>query len=148
MARKALVTCVLLIGCGVGGCGGGRRSPAPAVQRLVPGPPSAYTAIRVVTGERTAPVPGALAAEVAPLLVARVFTPTESPASYGLVAPVAHVVYVARGGGRIDVALGAATFDRHFLYARRTGQAAIALVAASVADQLLALIGVSQAPPP
>lgn len=127
------------------GCGTSHQPapPAPpAVPVLVPGPPAAYTSIDVTAGGRSVPVPAAIRADLAPLLVARVFPPGEPAAGYGLDHPLAHLTYRSADGTTIDVALGSPTFDRHFVYARRAGQANVALLASSVADPLLATVGV------
>jgi hypothetical protein len=138
---RRLASAVVAIG--LVGCG---SSPAPrpaGVVTLAAGPASAYTSIAVVVGDRSVPVPDALRPQVAPLLGARAFTPDEPLSAYGLDRPAAHLRYVRSGGTAIDIAFGATTFDHHFVYAQRSGQAAVALVAASVADPLLVLAGVA-----
>jgi len=142
--------CLVLAGAGsLAGCSGS-APPAPpllAVVALVPGPPSAYANIAVVGAGQATPVPAASLPEVAPLLVARVFSPGGSLAPFGLGRPRAHLHYLRPDGTTVDVALGDPTFDRHFLYAQRAGAPTVALVAASVADPLLALVGVHVPPP-
>jgi hypothetical protein len=122
-------------------------APPPPVVVLVPGPPSAYRSVTVVRGGIGVPVPAALRPDVAPLVVARVFSAGATLAAFGLDRPSADLHYRRPDGSSVDVDLGGPTFDHHFVYARRTGQADVALVAASVADPLLALVGVSVPPP-
>jgi hypothetical protein len=148
--RTACAAVVLVVAGGrLAGCSGTTPpdTKASPVAALVAGPASAYASVVVAGGNRQAPVPPSLLDEVAPLLVARVFDPAESPGTFGLDHPRAHVVYRRRDGTTIDVALGAPTFDRHFVYAQRSGQPTVALVAASVADRLLVLVGVDVSPP-
>jgi hypothetical protein len=147
--RAACAALVLVVAGGaLAGCSGTTPPVVkpPPVAALVAGPASAYASVAVAGGDREAPVPASLLGEVAPLLVARVFDPAESPGTFGLDHPRAHVVYRRQDGTTIDVALGALTFDDHFVYARRAGQPTVALVAASVADPLLALVGIEASP--
>jgi hypothetical protein len=149
-ARWIAGASVVLAGAGwLGGCSGSASSPPPpaAIVALVPGPASAYASIAVVGSGSPTPVPPAWRTDVAPLLVARVFSPGGSLAPFGLRQPRAYLHYRRSDGSTIDVALGDPTFDRHFVYARRAGAPTIALVAASVADPLLALVGVHVPPP-
>jgi len=139
--RGIVVTAAVAAVVAAAACGASapRQPPVPPVIALVPGPPSAYPAVEIRSGDRTAPVP---VAQVAPLLVAREFAPTEPLSAYGLDRPVAQLRYVARSGPDVDVDLGATTFDHHFIYARRAGDPQVGLVAASVAAPMLAAVGV------
>lgn len=114
---------------------------------LVPGPRAAYASVEVIAGERTSSVPATMLGDVAPLLVARVFRPSESPSAYGLSPPRALLRFRRAGGGSVDVAIGAPTFDAHFTYVQRTGEPVVGLLAASVAGPLLALVGIASPPP-
>jgi len=132
---------LLLVACG--------HSPGrPAVDRLVADGPAGFVGISVVaSGGREAALPRDEWARVAPLLAARRLDHPEPLSSYGLDQPQARLVYRPRAGGRLDVDLGAPSFDGRLLYARPARAAHVYLLAADSLRPLLALAGVVLPPP-
>jgi hypothetical protein len=102
--------------------------------------------ITVGAGGRSVEVPRDLRARLAPLLASRDLPAPRPPAEYGLDQPQAQLSY--RGGQRVeDILVGSANFDRHFFYLRRGDAATVYLVPADALRPVLALVGVTVAPP-
>jgi uncharacterized protein DUF4340 len=128
-------------------CSAGGRSTS-RVPVVVPGRATAWTSIAVTAGTRTSELPAELKRPMAPLLASRALTRPSPLTEYGLDRPAAHVTYRAAGTGAVTtVDLGAANFDRHFVYAQRRGRATVYLVPADTLRPVLALVAIDVAPP-
>ncbi|MCU1449176.1 MAG: hypothetical protein JWP02_1346 [Acidimicrobiales bacterium] len=120
----------------------------PAVDVVVPGGPAAWQAVSVGTGTRSVDLPADLRRPITPLRASRALDRPAPLNDYGLDRPQAQLVYrAADSGATTTVDLGAANFDRHFVYAQRRGSATVYLLPADTLRPVLALVAIDVAPP-
>ena len=128
-------------------CSSPSRTSGSPVVVVVPGPVGAYASVTVVAGARQLTLTGDARDRVVPLVGARSFTPSEPMSTYGLDQPQAVLTYRRVDGTGVELAVGGTTFDHHFVYVQRAGQATVALVAADRLGPALAEVGITLPPP-
>jgi hypothetical protein len=122
----------------------------PVVDVVVPGGPAAWQAVTVSTATRSVDLPADVRRPITPLRATRALDRPAPLTEYGLDRPQAQLVYRAAGAGAAaptTVDLGAANFDRHFVYAQLRGRATIYLLPADTLRPVLALVAIDVAPP-
>ena len=149
VVRRAAAAVVVLV---LAGCGGSSHSGAtdkpPAVV-----PAASWTAISVAAAGGSSPagppaeVPVDARQNLVPLLASRLFDRPAPLAEYGLDHPQATLTYRSATGETAIVDVGQLNFDRHFVYAQRTGQPGVYLVPADTLRPVLALVGIDLQPP-
>jgi hypothetical protein len=136
---RALVAVALLSMAAALGCGSSSAPSAP-VNEIPPElvPASAQHAVVTVTrGGASRTVPDDVVARVVPLLVRRVFEPTEPLTSYGLDKPAATVSFALPGGSTIELTIGGQDLDKSAYYVQRAGDGRVWLV---LADSIVPLL--------
>jgi hypothetical protein len=143
MTRRVTLAAALTIGVAVLlGCSSSSRSSTTdggnndLPPDLVPAS-AVHAQVTVETAGASITVRPDVVAAVVPLLVRRTFDPTESPSSYGLDAPTAHIVFFLPDGEHIILYVGALVFDKTAYYVQRSGDARIWLVLTASIDPLL-----------
>lgn len=144
------VAAVLVAGfVAVSGCAGGGTTADHNVPVVVAGPASAWSAMTVSTPSATKDVPADAREQLAPLRAARALDRPEGPSAYGLDHPRATLSYrpASSATAAVDVDIGNANFDRHFVYVQQRGRPTIYLVPADTLRSTLAMVGIEDRPP-
>jgi len=123
-------------------CGGSPHAPQSGVEYIVRDPVASFDQIRA----GAAVLSPAAARGVAPLVAARTFTGSQSPADYGLDHPLLVITYVRTGASVATVDIGSANFDGHGYYARLVGDPRVFLVLRDALAPVLTAAGIAPVP--
>jgi len=145
-------TIVLLVATAVvvGACsGGGGTTTKHDVPVVVEGPPEAWSSVVVTNTSAAKSVPPDARRALAPLHAARALDHPGPLSDYGLDHPRAHIAYTSASGTppSVDLAIGNANFDRHFVYVKRNGNPTVYLLPVDTLRSALAMVGIEDKPP-
>lgn len=135
--------CGLLAVALLAGCRGTVKPPVrPDIEYVVSDPAAAFDRIRAGTIDLSQPA----SRSVAPLAAARTFGGPHDAATFGLDHPQLTLSYLRGGAVIVSVDIGAANFDGHGYYARRTGDARVFLVLRDALVPVFREAGISPVP--